>query len=178
MQDDLQSSCNWTFQLQRLNNSRKKKIWSNTSTFHYENAPSEKKQKHFKASKDLGSSKKIKKVGTWESKSKATWTGLAFLSAMTNTSEGPAGMSIEIMASLFCKESKRGERERVKLRWEIYAYIVWEFTYMNNYQIYTSCSHDKYAYLENHFCSCDILISRAKNLLNLQIIRKEGKKNC
>lgn len=31
------------------------------------------------------------------------WTGLAYLSAMTRTSEGPAGMSMETIASLFCK---------------------------------------------------------------------------
>lgn len=38
---------------------------------------------------------------TWESKSAAIWTGLAYLSAITSTSDGPAGMSIEIIASLF-----------------------------------------------------------------------------
>jgi len=41
---------------------------------------------------------------------------LACLSAMTNTSEGPAGMSIEIMASLFCKGNRKGERERERER--------------------------------------------------------------
>jgi hypothetical protein len=89
---------------------------------------------------------------------------------MTNTSEGPAGMSIEIMASLFCK----GRESQIEMRnicmWGggVHLYLIIE--------IYTSCSHDKYAYLENHFCSCDILISRAKNLLNLQIIRMKGKR--
>lgn len=31
-------------------------------------------------------------------------------------------------------------------------------------------SNEKRAYLENHFSSCDILISRPKYLLNLQIM--------
>lgn len=46
-------------------------------------------------------------VSTCESKSDAIWTGLACLSAMTRTSDGPAGMSIETIASLFCWENKK-----------------------------------------------------------------------
>lgn len=39
---------------------------------------------------------------TCDSRSDATCAGLAPPSAITSTSEGPAGMSIEIIASLFC----------------------------------------------------------------------------
>ena len=53
-----------------------------------------------------------KQVKTWDSKSAAICTGLAFLSAITKTSEGPAGMSIEIIASLFCEEI--GTEGRIK----------------------------------------------------------------
>ena len=42
----------------------------------------------------------------------ATWAGLAAESAMTRTSEGPAGMSIDTMASLVWREREREERER------------------------------------------------------------------
>lgn len=51
---------------------------------------------------------------TWDSKSAAICTGLANLSAITKTSEGPAGMSIEIIASLFCRET--GTKGKIKSR--------------------------------------------------------------
>mmetsp|Transcript_3742 Transcript_3742/g.15167 ORF Transcript_3742/g.15167 Transcript_3742/m.15167 type:complete len:204 (+) Transcript_3742:969-1580(+) len=38
----------------------------------------------------------------WERRSAATWDGCASLSAMTSTSEGPAGMSMDTIASEFC----------------------------------------------------------------------------
>ena len=42
---------------------------------------------------------------------------------MTKTSEGPAGMSIEIMASLFCEEKLKKEKESDKD--EKYMHIYW-----------------------------------------------------
>ena len=49
---------------------------------------------------------------TWDSKSAAICTGLACLSAITKTSEGPAGISIEIIASPFYEEL--GTEGRIK----------------------------------------------------------------
>lgn len=116
------ASRNWTLQLQCLFYSENKT--KQASSLHYESAP-------------LGGKIEFsKQVSTWESKSEATWTGLAWLSAMTKTSEGPAGMSIEIMASLFCREKLKRESTKREIRMTIYSLL---FHY---YKIYTNGIHE------------------------------------
>lgn len=60
---------------------------------------------------------------TWDSKSAAICTGLACLSAITKTSDGPAGMSIEIIASLFCEEIRT--EGRIKSRKMLFNNFLW-----------------------------------------------------
>lgn len=116
------ASWNWTFQLQCLFYSENKTKQSIKLAF-WKCSFRKKKIEYFKAS-------------TWESKSEATWTGLAWLSAMTKTSEGPAGMSIEIIASLFCEEKLKRESTKREIKMTTYSLL---FHY---YKIYTNCIHE------------------------------------
>ncbi len=60
---------------------------------------------------------------------------------MTKTSEGPAGMSIEIMASLFCEEKLKKEKESDKD--EKYMHIYWGNSLLfHYYKIDMNCSRE------------------------------------
>jgi hypothetical protein len=92
---------------------------------------------------------------------------------MTKTSEGPAGMSIEIIASLFCYVNKSKDKlGQIEKRISIFypGRERDEIKYLCRLIGFNKAQLErKYPYLENHFCSCHILISWPKNLLNLQI---------
>jgi hypothetical protein len=76
---------------------------------------------------------------------------------MTKTSEGPAGMSIDTIASLFCSKIKIRTAKTIYHRKDVLAKKVMVKFY--NGRTRTN--------LKNHFGSCYILVTRSKNLLSL-----------